>query len=108
MSVSIVQQTRLWTEKEASLIGETLLMPLRPGKDAGGKELKSPMYKHKDGEWTRAKADNTVVKLMGKTPPHLKWGLLLDGVFVIDADDEMAVAIVEGLADRFPELLQCP
>jgi len=107
-AVSTVKQTRAWTERDAERIGGTLLTPLRLGQDAKGREYKSPKHKHANGEWTRAKADAEVARLTAVHPPHLKWGLLLDRLFVIDADDAAAVAVVEGLAQRFPELLLCP
>ena len=60
-------------------------MPLVPGK-------KQPMHKHSGhnngSQWSEERA----AKFTQDNPGHEEWGLLLDNICVVDADDEAAVA----------------
>ena len=78
--------------------GSTLLVPLR-------KESKQPLVAHsKPRAWTWETYDAFV----RANPEHSSWGLLLDGLCVVDADDAESVEWLEGLAGSIPELARCP
>ena len=67
-------------------IGSTELMPLKPG-------TKQPLFAHKEpGTWSRERRE----AFMREHPEHTWWGLLLDGLAVVDCDDAASVAWVEG------------
>jgi hypothetical protein len=91
-----------WLLGEASpRVGQTVPMPMRRG------GVKAPMFKHADeGSWSWASAR----EFASEHPDHADWPLLLDGVLVVDADDEESVAYLEGKASsgEVPELRDCP
>jgi putative DNA primase/helicase len=72
-----------------ALLGATMPMPLRA-------QGKSPMFPHAEaGAWTWARVEAFVKD----TPRHAEWGLLLDAVVAVDADDAETVAWLESLQD---------
>lgn len=72
-----------------ALLGAMLPMPLRS-------KGKAPMYPHAEaGAWTWAKVEAFVKD----HPRHTEWGLLLDTVIAVDADDAETVAWLESLQD---------
>ena len=88
-----------WLRENISKVGSTVLVPLR-------KETKQPLVAHaKPGAWTWEAYDEFV----RKNPAHTGWGLLLDGLCVVDADDADSVEWLEGLAhSTIAELSRCP
>ena len=64
------------------------------------------MYKHSSGPpWSQERA----TQFAQDNPKHTEWGVLLDTICVVDADDEAAVAQLEQLAtNSVPELSYCP
>ena len=89
-----------WLEVERAVVGSTALMPLK----AKGK---SPLFAHaKEGAWT-AKELGEFVKTR---PEHGTWGILLDRLCVVDADDAETVTWLEalGASGEVPELARCP
>ena len=99
MSSSIVSKTRAWLSTSRLAVGTSEMMPLAPGK-------KQPMHKHSSGNvWSQERA----TQFAQDNPEHKEWGLLLDTICVVDADDEAAVAQLEQLAtSSVPELSYCP
>ena len=82
-----------------AVVGETVPIPLETGE-------KRPMFAHRLGKWSweelgrfLAQRDND-----GKGP-HDTWGLLLDRVCAIDADDAATITFIEA---RVQELASCP
>ena len=97
-----LSSTMTWIDSNAALLGRTAAIPLIPGK-------KNPMVPYKDNAWTQETARAFVEQQRGAPKKHSDYGLLLDRLFVVDADDEETVDRLEGLArDEFPELSRCP
>ena len=80
---------------------ETTLMPLK----ARGK---SPLYAHASMPscWT----SKELWEFIKREPEHGTWGLLLDRLCVVDADDAETVSWLEemGASGEIPELARCP
>ena len=90
-----------WIDSNAALLGRTAAIPLIRGK-------KNPMVPYKDNAWTQENARAFVEQQRGAHKKHSDYGLLLDRLFVVDADDDETVERLEGLAREFPELSRCP
>lgn len=71
--------------KEEPRVKKTVMMPMKIG-------VKEPEFCHKNDKWGWEDAD----AYMGAKPDFKNWGLLLDGLCVIDCDDSQAVAWAEG------------
>ena len=84
----VLMRTQQWLASLEDNAGRSVLMPLRPAE-------KSPLFKHRDGAWTQKESES----FLRSNPAHPEWGILLDGLCVVDADDEQAVEAIEGMAD---------
>ena len=95
------RNTVAWLDGNRGVVGATELMPLK----AKGK---SPLFAHsKEGSpWT----SKELGEFVGAHPGHGTWGLLLDKLCVVDADDAETVAWLEamGASGEVPELARCP
>ena len=96
-----LRDTMAWLEGARGVVGATELMPLK----AKGK---SPLFAHsKEGsQWTSRELSTFV----DANPGHGTWGLLLDRLCVVDADDAETVSWLEGMgaSGEVPELTRCP
>lgn len=95
-----LRELKAWLESERTKLGATELMPLK----AKGK---SPLFAHaKEGSWTKEKLE----EFERRNPEHGTWGLLLDRLCVVDADDAETVAWLEGqgTSGEVPEMKRCP
>jgi P4 family phage/plasmid primase-like protien len=100
----LVQKTAAWLRdpQVSGEVGETVLMPLKEGK-------KEPQFRHAvkgSYGWSKYDAFVNIVKNHG----HEEWGLLLDRLCIVDADDTDAVTWLETMAcdGTAPELARCP
>lgn len=84
MDKGVFDRTVTWVAQNAHQIGATMLMPLKP-------KSKCPMFAHKNGEWTH----DMLTKFIKANPKHSSWGLLLDKMCVVDADNQDAVDWLE-------------
>ena len=90
--MSVLNATSAWLRSHPLHVGNSVLIPLRPGK-------KQPLVSHKlPGQWDWSTFDAFVKE----TPLHSDWGILLDRIVVIDCDDEASVALLESFADADP------
>ncbi len=91
-----------WLKENVGVVGRTLPVPL-----VGGKKIPLVSHVGSNGEWTWtwAKLDEHLAKNPGASTSG-GWGLLLDGLCVVDADSAEAVAWLEGLG--LAELERCP
>ena len=89
-----------WLRKPGvrTVVGETVPIPLSSGE-------KKPMVAHRLGQWSWKELGDFILQHDNINEPHDTWGLLLDRVCAIDADDMATVAFIE---ERVPELASAP
>ena len=92
-TIQVLIKTQEWLVSVERTVGQSVLMPLRPME-------KSPLYKHKDNVWTQKESD----MFMRSNLEHTEWGILLDRLCVVDADDDRAVAAIEAMADSSEDI----
>ena len=88
VAASVLMRTHEWLASIEATAGQSVLMPIRPAE-------KSPLFRHRDGTWTQRESES----FLRSNQAHPEWGILLDRMCVVDADDDAAVAAIEGLAD---------
>ena len=80
-----LSKTMRWVDSNSALLGGTAVIPLIPGK-------KNPIVPYKDNAWTQENAWTFVKEQQhGAKKKHSDYGLLLDRLYVVDADDEATV-----------------
>ena len=85
-----MDQLSRWLQSRGDKVGCTVPMPLQAGK-------KRPALRHSGKStygWPECEA------YVRENPGHTEWGLLLDGLCVVDCDSAAAVAAVEALGAR--------
>jgi hypothetical protein len=92
-----VEKLKSWLKANEVKVGSTIMMPLKLDK-------KEPMYVHKDGAWSVDKME----RWAAMNPTYKAWGLLLDRVCALDADDADSVELLEDAVRVYPELSRCP
>ena len=88
-----LQKLSAWLKRSDVSVGRTVLMPMT--------DLKAPKHKHLgNAKWGWAEAD----AYANNNPTHKAWGMLLDGLVVIDADDAETVQWLERMEDEDGEV----
>jgi putative DNA primase/helicase len=88
-----LQKLGAWLKRSEVSVGKTVLMPMT--------DLKAPKHKHLGkAKWGWAEAD----AYANNNPTHKAWGMLLDGLVVIDADDAETVQWLERMEDEDGEV----
>jgi phage/plasmid-associated DNA primase len=105
MASDLLANTFDFLDAHAQAVGDSVLIPLRAAAAAGAQASKAaqaplhgkaPMFKHsKPGAWNADKARD----FHRRTPEHANWGMLLDKLVALDADDADAVRCIEALQD---------
>jgi putative DNA primase/helicase len=81
-----LQKLSAWLKISEASVGRTVLMPMTTS------DVKAPMFKHAGkAQWGWAEAD----AYANSNPTHTPWGMLLDGLVVVDADDAETVEWLE-------------
>jgi phage/plasmid-associated DNA primase len=101
----VVSSTMAWLEAARATVGTSLLMPLAEGS-------KRPLRPHAIAPGAAASpwTPECARRFVAENPEHATWGLLLDRLCVVDADDEATVAWLKALSasGEVPELGRCP
>ena len=88
-----LSKTMRWVDSNSALLGGTAVIPLIPGR-------KNPIVPYKDNAWTQENAWTFVKEQHGAKKKHSDYGLLLDRLYVVDADDEATVNWLESLVSE--------
>jgi hypothetical protein len=98
-----LEQLERWLREEAGVVGRTLPVPIVKG---GKAPLRAHAARRGETEWRWTWGELAAFKEKDPGAKTCGWGLLLDGLCVVDADTAEAVAWLEGLG--VAELERCP